>query len=137
MKLFLDSSAFSKRFVYEPGSQHVERLCLQADELGLSVICVPEIVSALNRRLREWHLTRQEYAHAKRCMALDVRDADIVILTPDVVQLSVGVLERHPLRAMDAIHVACALAWEADLFSSSDLRQVTAAKAAGLRTEQV
>lgn len=137
MKLFLDSSAFAKRFVDEPGSQKVERLCLQADELGLSVICVPEIVSALNRRLREGHLTRQEYAHAKRCMAFDVRDADIVNLTPDVVQLSIGVLERHPLRAMDAIHVACALAWEADLFASSDLRQVTAAKAAGLRTEQV
>jgi len=137
MKLFLDSSAFAKRFVDEPGSLNVERLCAQADELGLSVICVPEIISALNRRLREGRLTRQEYAQAKRCIASDVRDADIVNLTPEIVQLSIDVLEDHPLRAMDAIHVASALAWEADTFASSDLRQVTAAKAAGLRTESV
>ena len=48
MRLFLDSSAFAKRFVNEAGSQDVERLCSLADELALSVICVPEIVSALN-----------------------------------------------------------------------------------------
>jgi len=137
MKLFLDSSAFAKRFVDEPGSQKVEQLCLRANTLGLSIICVPEIISALNRRLREGRLTRQEYAHAKQGIAFDVRDADIVNLTPDIVQLSVGVLERNLLRAMDAIHVACALAWAAELFASADIRQVTAAKAAGLRTEQV
>jgi hypothetical protein len=37
MKLFLDSSAFAKRFVEEPGSQDVEILCSQATELCLSV----------------------------------------------------------------------------------------------------
>jgi hypothetical protein len=35
MKLFLDSSAFAKRFVEEPGSLEVETLCSQATELGL------------------------------------------------------------------------------------------------------
>jgi hypothetical protein len=32
---------------------------------------------------------------------------------------------------MDAIHVACALAWAADLFASSDLRQVHGGKGGG------
>lgn len=50
MKIFLDSSTFAKRFVDEPESQKVEDLCSQAMELGLSVICVPEIMSALNLR---------------------------------------------------------------------------------------
>jgi len=53
MKTFLDSSAFAKRFVDETGSDKVEETCAQASELGLSVICVPEIISALNRRRRE------------------------------------------------------------------------------------
>ena len=136
MKLFLDSSAFAKRFVDEAGSRSVERLCAQATELGLSVICVPEIISALSRRLREGLLARSEYAHAKRCLSLDVRDAVIINLTPDVVQLSIGVLEANTLRAMDAIHVASALAWEADVFASADNRQIAAAKAAGLKTER-
>jgi len=137
MKLFLDSSAFSKRFVEEAGSETVERLCSLAEDLGLSVICVPEIISALSLRLRERLLTRTEYAQAKNRLSSDVRDAVIINLTPEVVQLSIRVLETNALRAMDAIHIACALAWEADLFASADNRQIVAAKAAGLRVERV
>jgi uncharacterized protein len=137
VKLFLDSSAFAKRFVEEPGSQTVEQLCSQATELGLSVICVPEIISALNRRLREKSLARPDYAHAKKRLSQDVRDAVIINLTPDVIQLSIEVLESHPVRTMDALHIACAMAWEADLFASSDHRQTAAATTAGLRTKQI
>ena len=48
MKTYLDSSSFAKRFVDEAGSDAVEAICAEASELGLSVICVPEIVSALD-----------------------------------------------------------------------------------------
>ncbi len=51
--LHIDSSAFAKRLVEEKGSQQVQELCSQAAELCLRVLCVPEVVSALNRRLRE------------------------------------------------------------------------------------
>ena len=135
MKLFLDSSAFAERFVEETGSRQVEDLCAQATELCLSVICVPEIVSALNRRLREKNLTRQEYAQAKQRLFQDVRDALIIDLTQEVIQLSIEVLETNPVRTMDALHIACARAWEADLFVSSDRRQIAAAKNARLRTK--
>ena len=137
MKLFLDSSAFAKRFVEEPGSQEVERLCSQATELGLSVLCVPEIISALNRRVREKNISRQNYILAKQRLSQDVRDAVIIHLTPDVVQTSIGILETHPLRTMDALHIACAMAWAVDLFVSADHRQVTTARAAGLTTKQI
>lgn len=136
MKLFLDSSAFAKRFVEESGSQQVEHLCSQATELGLSVICVPEIISALNRRLREKSMTRQEYARARQRLSQDVRDTVIINLTPDVIHSSIEVLETSPVRTMDVLHIACAMAWEADLFASSDHRQIIAARAAGLKTKQ-
>jgi len=38
---------------------------------------------------------------------------------------------------MDAIHVACALEWQADLFVTSDRRQFEAARNAGLHTEYI
>jgi predicted nucleic acid-binding protein len=38
---------------------------------------------------------------------------------------------------MDALHVACALDWQADLFVSSDRRQLAAAAKSGLRVLQV
>lgn len=137
MRLFLDSSAFAKRFVNETGSVVVERLCARASDLGLSVICALEVVSAMNRRSREGLLTAQRYAQAKRRLAEDVHDADIIQINPDITRETVALLERHPLRAMDAIHVASALFWNADLFVSADIRQLAAAEAAGLTTESV
>jgi uncharacterized protein len=137
MKTFLDSSAFAKRFVDEAGSDKVEDTCAQASELGLSVICVPEIISALNRRRRERSLTAAQYAEAKQQLLDDVRDADIINLAVPVVGSAIGVLEASPVRAMDALHIACALEWGAQLFVSSDKKQLSAARAAGMKTHQV
>ena len=53
MKLFLDTSAFAKRYVAEPGSEKVMALCQEADALFVSVICLPELISTLCRLVRE------------------------------------------------------------------------------------
>ena len=137
MKTFLDSSAFAKRFVDEAGSDKVEAACEQASELGLSVICVPEIISALNRRRRERSVTATQYAEAKQRLLEDVRDADIINLAVPVVGSAIGVLEESPVRAMDALHIACALEWGAQLFVSSDKKQLSAARRAGMKTRAV
>lgn len=137
MKVCLDSSAFAKRFVAEHGSDAVDEMCVHASELGLSVLCVPEVVSALNRRLRERLLTPRQYRLAKQYLLDDVRDADIIQLTPAVVGSAVLILETSPVRAMDALHVACALEWNADVFVSADRRLVSAAKRTGLKTKLI
>ncbi|HSO71121.1 MAG TPA: type II toxin-antitoxin system VapC family toxin [Thermodesulfobacteriota bacterium] len=137
MRTFFDSSAFAKRYVDEAGSDAVDVLCRQAGDLGLSVICVPEIISALNRRLREKALSSQDYRKAKGSLAADLRDADVVNLLPAVIASCIVILESNPIRAMDALHVACALEWKAKLFVSSDKRQINAAKKAGLRARLV
>jgi predicted nucleic acid-binding protein len=136
MKTYLDSSAFAKRFIEESGSARVDSICAQASELGLSVLCVPEIISALNRRFRERHLTPAQYNVAKRRLLEDVRDADIISLTSSVIGSAIMVMEASPVRAMDALHVACALEWGAELFASADKQQLAAAKHAGLKTQQ-
>ncbi len=133
MKTFFDSSAFAKRFVEEEGSDKVELTCTQASELGLSVICVPEVLSALNRRRRERTITEAQYGHAKTRLLADVRDAAIINLTLPVIGSAIRILETSPVRAMDALHVACAVEWSAEAFASSDDRQLKAAKKAGLK----
>jgi len=47
VKVFLDTSAFAKRYVAEPGSDKVMATCQQADSLVVSVICLPELISTL------------------------------------------------------------------------------------------
>ena len=137
MKTFFDSSAFAKRYVEEPASQAVDSLCQEATEVALSVLCVPEIISALIRRVRDGLLTHREYANAKQYLSQDIRDAMIVNLVPQVVSTCTKILEASPVRAADALHVACALEWETELFVSADKRQISAAKKAGLHTRLV
>ena len=132
MRLFLDSSAFAKRFIEEAGSDRVASLCDKASSLGLSVLCVPEIVSALNRRRREGDLPPRRYAQVKQQLLDEIRDADIIQLTPAVVECAIALLERNTLRASDALHVACAVQWEAETFASADKQQLRAATRAGL-----
>ena len=137
MKTFFDSSAFAKRYVQEAGSQVVDSLCQEATEVALSVLCVPEIISALNRRVREGFLTDREYAEVKQYLSQDIRDTVIVNLVPQVVFACTKILEASPVRAADALQIACALEWETELFASADKRQISAAKKAGLHTKLV
>jgi len=137
VKTFFDSSAFAKRYVEEAGSQAVDSLCQEATEVALSVLCVPEIISALNRRAREGLLSGRDYTEAKQYLSEDIRDAVIVNLVPQVVSTCTKILEASPLRAADAVQIACALEWETELFVSADKRQVSAAKKAGLHTKLV
>jgi predicted nucleic acid-binding protein len=137
VRIFFDSSAFAKRYVTEPGSQTVDELCAKATIIAIGVLCVPEIISALNRRLREKRLSPQNYAAIKQRFAEDVRDAVVVNLTPSVISAGITILEGTSIRALDALHVACAMEWNTELFVSADKQQLAAARKAGLRTESV
>jgi len=135
MKLFVDSSSFAKRYIQEIGSNKIDDLLQDASDLALSVILVPEIISGLNRRLREGSITDNDYRKAKNQLLDDVRDATVLQLTPAVISRSVKLLEKNVLRAMDALHVACALEWKADLFVTSDRNQFNATISAGLQAK--
>ncbi|HMO50660.1 MAG TPA: type II toxin-antitoxin system VapC family toxin [Kiritimatiellia bacterium] len=137
MKTFFDSSAFAKRYIAEKGSSDIDTICQNTDQLAICVICVPEIISALNRRVRERNISASDYVSVKDQLIQDVRDAEIVNLTDDVVAHSLLILERNTIRAMDALHVAAAHAWKADLFVSSDKLQIKAANKQGLKTKLV
>ena len=137
MNVFLDSSALAKRYVQEPGSDRVEAILSSASSLGISVIGVAEVVSVLCRRRRERKLSEQQYLKAKRALFEDVEDASVVNVTEQVMARAVELLERWPLRSSDALHVACAAAWSAELFVSADERQCAAARGYGLHVEEL
>ncbi|MHB1949944.1 MAG: type II toxin-antitoxin system VapC family toxin [Acidiferrobacteraceae bacterium] len=137
MRVFLDTSAFAKRYVAEQGSDKVVKVCQQADSLVVCVICLPELISTLTRLLREKKITKADYRTVKGNVMKDLADIDICQITPDVLASVVSLLERNPLRAMDALHVACAAVVEADCFVSADHRQLTAARKAGLKIADV
>ena len=132
MNLFADSSAFAKRYVADEKSEDLDKLLQGTSNLGVSVLCPAEIISALCRRRRERSLKATEYAAAKAAMEMDLADAAVIQLVDEVLLRAIQLLEANPLRASDAIQVASALLWRADAFVSSDARQCAAAKASGL-----
>ena len=133
MRVYFDSSAFAKRYIDEPGTPEVLVWCDQAAELVLSVIAIPELISAFCRLEREGKLSASQYRRLKSDFLADIADALICDTTPQVLQHSVQALERYPLRGMDAIHLGAAVVSAARVFISADTRQCAAAEALGLR----
>lgn len=137
MRLFLDTSALAKRYILEVNSDLVLTRCLEAEEILLSIVCIPEIISSLNRLKREGKLTGRQYNWLKEEFASDLPEATILDLTETVIQESIRCLENNAVRSMDAIHVASALASGSDLFLSADSRQCKAARQMRLRVEEI
>ena len=100
-EVVLDSSAFAKRFIEDRES--AGKTCAQADALGLCVLCVPEIISALNRRRRESHarqnIPRQTAVSPGRAMPTSSTH-------PRSSQASIG-LHNNPATLMPASPALC------------------------------
>jgi predicted nucleic acid-binding protein len=132
VRVFFDSSAFVKRFVQEVGSDQIDGICMQASTVGLSIICFPEMLSALNRKVRENVLDKAGYMLLKQAITEDIQDTEIVNVDAGVMRNTIRLLEQNTLRSLDAIHIASAIEWNAELFVSADKRQIQAAENGGL-----
>ena len=137
MKVFLDASAFAKHYVAGQGADKVIALCQQAGRLIVSVICLPELISALSRLVRKKKFSKSDHRELRDDVMAYLADLDICQIASSIMDSVIFLLESQLLRAMDAIHVACALAVEPDTFVSADHRQLLAAQKAGLNIVDV
>lgn len=101
----------------------------------MSLICLPEMIFTLNRLVREGKLSGDQYHQIKDLILDDFEDVEVCDITMEVIKQTIGCLEKNPLRAMDALHLGCALVVRPDLFVSSDRRQIEAAIQEGLVAE--
>ena len=137
MKAFIESSALAKRYIQERGSEKVASLLAEASEVGISLIVPPEIVSALTRLRRQGAISASDYSLAKSTLFEDVEDMTVCSISVLVAKRAIALLEKHSLRTLDALHLACALEWKAGIFVTSDRRQSDAAAASGLHVVSV
>jgi predicted nucleic acid-binding protein len=133
VNLFADSSALAKRYIADEKSEDLDRLLQSSTSLAVSVLCLPEIISALCRRMRERSLTRSQYRAAKTALETDLADAAVIAMIDEVLLGGIRLLEAYPLRVSDAIQISSAVVWRAEVFASADARQCAAAKASGLK----
>ena len=60
-----------------------------------------------------------------------------VNVVPTVVGCAVRLLEDNSLRALDALHLGCAIEARADVFASADQGQIEAGRRSGVAVEDV
>lgn len=145
MIYYLDTSALVKRYVDETGSQWLRGTISAAETLLSTQLLVPEVISALNRLVREDMLALPDYRRLRVAFRDDcVSEYQLTPPRSDILSLSCELIERHPLRAYDAVHLATALVIERALqtqdlpqltFLSADNRLLTIAAAEGLETD--
>jgi uncharacterized protein len=139
---FLDSSAFVKRYVREPGSDAVARLFQPGSKLGASSLALVEITAALFKRARAGDLAIElARRHAARLSA-DLEEVHVVEVRGPVLDLATELVSRHSLRAYDAVQLASAMrlrraAGVPVTFICADANLTAAAVAEGLRALRV
>jgi len=137
MIAYLDSSALVKLYIQEPGSSEVRALINEARIVATSRVACIEVRAGFARKLREGELLQKEYNQVVEDFKEDWEKYFVVEVSEDVARLGGRLVEKHPLRGFDAIHLASALLLKerANLevfFSCFDKRLKTAARAEGL-----
>lgn len=133
--MYLDASALVKLFVAEPESEALNQALAGAEDVIVSDLALTEMASALGRRSREGRLppaeSRRLQREAEKLAAAYYRAE----LTPPIHRRAERLLLSSrdiPLRALDALHVAAALASNAATVVTYDPRLRAAAVSQGL-----
>jgi uncharacterized protein len=134
---YFDTSALVKRYVDEPGRREVVQL-LRRNECVTSAVLPLELRSGLRRRVAEGSIDAARLSAILKHVAADRSYWTLVEVGTDVLAGAETLVAAHPIRTLDAIHVASARLFAARVsmpgltFVSADKRQTETAVAVGL-----
>lgn len=134
---FWDSSALAPLCASQPAS-FLARTALQSKSVTVWWATPVELTSAVCRLLRDGHLSRRQFESAIRRLEALRQGWVEVAPTERVRKLAEALLQRHALRAGDALQLAAALVWSAERprqrqFVCSDGRLAEAAEKEGFQ----
>jgi len=135
--LYLDTSAWVKLYVREPGSKELRAYTAKADAMAASVVAYPEARAAFARLKAQGISTAAKHRQRLAQLNLDWGNLLRIELVPAVIRTAGDLAEVYGLRGFDAIHLASAL-WLKEktgtplYFAVFDQRLRAAAERAGL-----
>ncbi|MBI2834727.1 MAG: type II toxin-antitoxin system VapC family toxin [Acidobacteria bacterium] len=142
MWAYFDTSALVKRYMKERGRREVLQLLRRYDVVTSAVVSV-EIRSALRRRASEGTLDAGRVPEILKRVETDRPYWTLVEVASEVLVAAETLVATHPLRTLDAIHVASAQIFAARItkpalmFVSAGARQIKAAVAVGMTSSHV
>ena len=136
MTLYLDTSSLVKLYLDEAHSDSVHEWMRMARMAATSPVAYPEMLSALARRHREGLLNDEGFQRARAAFRSQWSGFALMDLNETLAgELAI----THALRALDAIHLAAAVALLRHVdaapvvFTAFDVRLARAARAEGFR----
>jgi len=124
---FLESTAFAKLFVQEPGTDALIRLMEAVeDNRKLIAACAPlEVYAAIRRRERAGDIKPEDAAAALEILRLEAARMVQEPLNPAVLEAARQLLDRTSLRWPDALQLGAALVAR-DMFQGTEIIFVSA-----------
>lgn len=140
---FVDTSALAKRYIAEVGSAWMRSLAhpIAGHTIVISRLTTVEFVSALARRQRENSITTADFVMLRGAFIKHTeRHYRVINLHKAVLAEARDLVVRYPLRALDAVQLACALTAARGLsvypiFLSADPRLLTAVTTEGFTVD--
>ena len=139
---YFDTSALIKRYVEEPGRREVLTV-LRKNQCVVSAVLPVEVRSALRRRVAEKTLDAKRVTGILKRLAADRVYWTIIEVSREALATAESLSGAHPLRALDAIHVASAklfgdrTASQTFTFVSADVQQINVAEALGIKARYI
>ena len=137
MRVAIDTSALIKRYIAIQGGEELAAILANATSLHIAPHCRVEMHSALNRLRLAKQMSGAACRAALAEFEQDMVDFQVTPWSTDVEDAAIKMPPNSNLRAMDALHVAAALAVGAELFVTSDDRQAQVAQRLKLATARV
>lgn len=139
MSVYIDTSALAKWYVREPRSDDFEAFINEAGQGVIARLAVVEFRCLLARRRRAATIARSAETAAFRAFEHDARDGYWRIEPVSDAHMlgALDVLEKVksiPLRTLDALHLAVALAIGAERLATADRVMAQAAKSLRIPT---
>ncbi len=140
---FADTSAIAKRYLPETGAAWVQSWIdpKTGNLTVISALGTVEFISLLARRQREGNIAANDFNKLRRDFLFHVyREYRVIALSANVIFQARRLVANHPLRALDALQLASAMATaqtigSVPLFVSADQRLLAIARAEGFTTD--
>lgn len=129
--LYLDASALIKQFLQEKGSHAVSKAFSSSAPLFSSALTFAEVHAVLARKVRVGDISSHAFPMFRHMFEAEWRTRiHVVEIHEGSMTFIPSLLEQHPLKAADAIHLSAALwLWENARKAPTDLEFWTADKA--------
>lgn len=137
--IYLDASAWVKRYYQELGTAWIQRLFGEGSLLACADLGAIEVIATLSRKAKSGQIGQPQFQQKQLEVVADWEQFIQIQLSEEVVKVALSLTIDLALRGADAVHLASAQVLQKSLFPSdtvifvaSDLELLAAAETIGI-----